>query len=34
MAASIQIEQSPFGLFVPVGQDLIFVVSNTNSSSK
>jgi DNA-directed RNA polymerase subunit E'/Rpb7 len=27
MAASI-IEQSPFGLFVPVGQDLIFVVSN------
>jgi hypothetical protein len=27
MAASI-IEQTPFGLFVPVGQDLIFVVSN------
>jgi hypothetical protein len=27
MAVSI-IEQSPFGLFVPVGQDLIFVVSN------
>jgi hypothetical protein len=27
MAASI-IEQTPFGFFVPVGQDLIFVVSN------
>jgi hypothetical protein len=27
MAVSI-IEQTPFGLFVPVGQDLIFVVSN------
>jgi hypothetical protein len=28
MPAPSIIEQSPFGLFVPVGQDLIFVVSN------